>query len=191
MFRQRGLIEKSPYHVHWRVLSVDTSTTQGSFTFHVSLTVRASAHAISKRPHSGGRVGQPDVCARAVRFAASIMATGLVFFVVFIAEPAFHKAPIDSKVAAALRLSLAWIAWISIAFSVLSGVTWLVLVAASMSGQPVADVFTQGTLWTVLSQTDFGNDWLDVRLSSVFSLACLFRSCRWRALNNFSLRRLR
>ncbi len=29
-----------------------------------------------------------------------------------------------------------------------------------MSGQPVAEVYAQGTLWTVLSQTDFGNDWL-------------------------------
>lgn len=98
--------------------------------------------------------------ARAVHFAASIMAAGVVFFVVFIAEPAFHEAPTHSKIAAAFRLSLGRIAWISIAFSVLSGVTWLVLVTASMSGQPAADVYAQGTLWTVLSQTDFGNDWL-------------------------------
>jgi len=98
--------------------------------------------------------------ARAVHFAASIMAAGVVFFVVFIAEPAFRKAPIDSKIAATLRPSLARIAWISIALCVLSGVTWLVLTAASMSGQTVADVYAQGTLWTVLSQTDFGNDWL-------------------------------
>jgi putative copper resistance protein D len=98
--------------------------------------------------------------ARAVHFAASIMAAGVVFFVVFIAEPAFRKAPTASKIAAALWLRLARIAWISIAFSVLSGATWLVLATASMSGQPVADVYAQGTLWTVLSQTDFGNDWL-------------------------------
>jgi copper resistance protein D len=98
--------------------------------------------------------------ARAVHFAASIMAAGIVFFVVFVAEPAFRKAPTAAKIAAAFRLRLARAAWISIAFSVLSGVTWLVLVAASMSGQPVADVYAQGTLWTVLSQTDFGNDWL-------------------------------
>jgi putative copper resistance protein D len=97
---------------------------------------------------------------RAVHFAASIMAAGVVFFVVFIAEPAFHKAPIDSKITSALRLSLARIAWISIAFSVLSGVIWLVLVSASMSGQPIADVYGRGTSWTVLSQTDFGNAWL-------------------------------
>ena len=37
---------------------------------------------------------------------------------------------------------------------------WFVLVTASMSGQAIADIYAQGTLWTVLSQTDFGNDWL-------------------------------
>lgn len=111
--------------------------------------------------------------ARVVHFAASIMAAGVVFFVVLIAEPAFRKAPTDSKIAAALRLSLARIAWISIAFCVVSGVTWLVLATASMSGQPVADVYAQGTLWTVLSQTDFGNDWL-ARSVFVCVLAGLF-----------------
>jgi putative copper resistance protein D len=111
--------------------------------------------------------------ARAVHFAASIMAAGVVFFVVFIAEPAVRRAPTGSKIAAALRLSLARIAWISIAFYMLSGVTWLVLTAASMSGQPVADVYEQGTLWTVLSQTDFGNDWL-ARSVFVCALAGIF-----------------
>ena len=98
--------------------------------------------------------------ARAVHFAASIAAAGVVFFVVFIAEPAFHEAPTGSKIAAALRRKLSGMAWISIAFSVLSGMAWLVLAAASMSGQPASEVYAQGTLWTVLSQTDFGNDWL-------------------------------
>jgi putative copper resistance protein D len=98
--------------------------------------------------------------ARTVHLAANIMTAGVVFFIVFIAEPAFGKAPLASKTAAAFRLRLTRIAWISIAFSVLSGMSWLVLVAASMSGQPVAAVYAQGTLWTVLSQTDFGNDWL-------------------------------
>lgn len=98
--------------------------------------------------------------ARAVHFAASIVTAGVVFFVVLIAEPAFDKAPTGSKIAAAFRRSLARIAWISIAFAVLSGLAWFVLVSASMSGQPVADVYTQGTLLTVLAQTEFGNDWL-------------------------------
>ncbi|MGH6671339.1 MAG: copper homeostasis membrane protein CopD [Xanthobacteraceae bacterium] len=96
--------------------------------------------------------------ARAVHFAATIMASGIVFFTVFVADPALRRA--ERVTAVSLRCRLAWIAWISLAFAVLSGAAWLVLTASSMSGQPVADVLSQGVLWTVLSQTDFGNDWL-------------------------------
>lgn len=106
--------------------------------------------------------------ARAVHFAATISVAGVVFFVVFIAEPTFRKAPSGARIVASLRSRLAWIAWISLALALLSGMTWLVLTAASMSGQPVADVYSHGVLWIVLSQTDFGNDWL-ARLV----LACL------------------
>ena len=54
----------------------------------------------------------------------------------------------------------AWIAWIGLALAVLSGAAWFVLVAQSMSDQPLADVFSEDMLWTVLSETDFGHDWL-------------------------------
>ncbi len=100
------------------------------------------------------------ICARAIHFAATISAAGAVFFLVFIAEPAFRKAPVGAPMIASLRFRLASVAWISLVLAVLSGAAWLFLTAASMSGQPVADVYPQGVLWTVLSQTDFGNDWL-------------------------------
>ncbi len=100
------------------------------------------------------------IYARAVHFAATISAAGAVFFVVFIAEPAFRKAPDGARLIASLRSRLAWIAWISLGLAVLSGAAWLILTAASMSGRPVMDVYSQGVLWIVLSQTDFGNDWL-------------------------------
>ena len=106
--------------------------------------------------------------ARAVHFAASISAAGVVFFVVFIAEPALRKTRNGARVIASLRSWLAWIAWTSLALAVLSGVAWLFLTAASMSGQPVSEVLPQGVLWIVVSQTDFGNDWL-----ARFVLACL------------------
>jgi copper resistance protein D len=102
----------------------------------------------------------PIVYARAVHFAATIVAAGIVFFVVLIAEPAARKSPKGACFAATLRLRLASLAWISLGLSVLSGAAWLILTAASMSGQSVAAVFSQGVLGTVLSQTDFGNDWL-------------------------------
>jgi copper resistance protein D len=102
--------------------------------------------------------------ARGVHFAATLMVAGIVFFVVFIAEPALRKAPEkvskDAGVAAPLRHRLAWMTWISLVLCLLSGATWLLFTAASMSGQPLPEVYAQDVLWTVLTQTDFGNDWL-------------------------------
>src|ERR1700683_4013992 len=97
------------------------------------------------------------------------MAAGIVFFVAFVAEPALRKAEHDT-LALALFARLRWIAWFCLAFALISGAAWLVLTAASMSGQSVADVYAQDVLWTVLSQTDFGNDWL-VRLILAGGLA--------------------
>jgi copper resistance protein D len=98
--------------------------------------------------------------ARAVHFAATLMVAGIVFFVVFVAEPAFRKVPTAAGVAGPLRRRLVWIVWISLALCLLSGATWLLFTAASMSGQTLPEVYAQDVLWTVLTQTDFGNDWL-------------------------------
>jgi putative copper resistance protein D len=110
---------------------------------------------------------------RAIHFAATIMAAGIVFFVAFVAEPALRKIASDAPLARALFARLRWIAWLSLAFALVSGVAWLMLTAASMSGQSVADVFAQDVLWTVLSQTDFGNDWL-LRFVLACALAGVF-----------------
>lgn len=105
---------------------------------------------------------------RAIHFAATILAAGAVFFLVFIAEPAFRNASDATRVATFTRCRLAWIAWVSLALAVISGAAWLVVTAAAMSGRSIANVFSDGVLWTVLSQTGFGNDWL-----ARFALACL------------------
>jgi putative copper resistance protein D len=114
-------------------------------------------------------LNDPLIYERAIHFAATIMAAGTVFFVAFVAEPALRKATSEVQLARAIFTRLRWIALLSLAFAVVSGAAWLVFTAASMSGQSVADVYSQDVLWTVLSQTDFGNDWL-VR----FVLACAF-----------------
>jgi copper resistance protein D len=97
---------------------------------------------------------------RALHFATTITAAGVVWFIAFIAEPAFRHAKPDTGVAAVVRNRLAWIAWIGLLGAILSGVPWLILTAESMSGQPLDQLASQGVLWTVLSQTDFGRDWL-------------------------------
>ena len=113
-------------------------------------------------------MSNPLFYARALHFAATVSVAGVVFFIVFIAEPAFRQARADPRVAVAIRARLAWIAWISLVIALFSAVPWLIIVAGAMSGKPLGALYAQGVLWTVLTQTDFGNDWL---LRSM--LACL------------------
>ena len=96
----------------------------------------------------------PLIYVRAIHFAATIAVAGVVFFVVFIAEPAFAKAGDQARLPAAVRPPLAFLAWIGLGLTVVSGAAWLVLVAASMSERPVADALSEGILWVVLPQTD-------------------------------------
>jgi putative copper resistance protein D len=97
---------------------------------------------------------------RAVHFAATLSVAGVVFFSVLVSEPAFDRTKGDPGLATAIRKRLAWIAWISLIVALISAVPWLVIVAQSMSGQPLGALYAQGVLGTVLTQTDFGIDWL-------------------------------
>ena len=50
--------------------------------------------------------------------------------------------------------------WWGLGVSLLSGVAWLFLEAALMSGQPIAEVTSGGALWLVLTGTGFGRVWM-------------------------------
>jgi putative copper resistance protein D len=112
-------------------------------------------------------LADPLIYARAIHFAATMLVAGVVMFAVFIAAPAWRGAASNSGVAINVRARLAVIAWVGLALAAISGAGWLVLTAAAMSDLPAAQVFGDGVLWTVLSQTVFGRDWL-VR----FVIAC-------------------
>jgi copper resistance protein D len=101
----------------------------------------------------------PLIYARAIHFAATLLAAGVVFFFVFLVAPALPKGN-PTRGVAVFRARLTVIAWISLALFIISGAAWLVLTAQSMSGQPLGDVLSQGVIWTVLARTEFGNDWL-------------------------------
>jgi putative copper resistance protein D len=114
-------------------------------------------------------LADPLLYARAIHFAATLLAAGVVLFAVFVAEPAWRGSG-DSAVASNVRTRLAVIAWIGLALALISGAAWLVLTAAAMSDRPAAQIFGDGVLWTVLTQTTFGRDWL-VRLVLACALA--------------------
>jgi putative copper resistance protein D len=97
------------------------------------------------------------VYVRAVHFAATILAAGVIFFQFLVAEPAFAVASGALAAATArLRRRFSSIVGISLAVAVLSGVVWLVLLAADIYDAPVADVWRNGGVWTVLTGTRFG-----------------------------------
>ena len=68
----------------------------------------------------------PMIYVRAIHFAATLMAVGVVFFAVFVAAPALRAAPGDTRVRAALWPRLAFIGWFSLVLAVGSGAVWLV-----------------------------------------------------------------
>jgi copper resistance protein D len=114
----------------------------------------------------------PLIDARVLYFAAALLVAGVVFFAVFIAAPAWRGAA-DGGVAVAVRGKLAWLAWFGLGLAITSGVVWLIVTAAGMSGRPPLQVFDNGVLWTVLTQTTFGHAWL-VRFVVACILAMLF-----------------
>jgi putative copper resistance protein D len=116
----------------------------------------------------------PLVYARFFHFAATIAATGVAFFVVLVLAPAVRGAA-AARILKALWTPLAAIAWSGLAVSIASGAVWLVLNAASMSGQSVSDAVAPDVLWTVLAQTTFGIDWL-IRFVLACALAAVFVS---------------
>ena len=99
----------------------------------------------------------PLIFVRAAHFAATILASGTVAFLVLIAEPIAHaKMPAGF---AALRHRLIVLIWIALAVAVLSGAVWLVLLASEILGASIADVCLHGGAWPVIADTRFGLIW--------------------------------
>jgi copper resistance protein D len=110
---------------------------------------------------------------RTVHLASTVLVAGVVFFTVFVFDPAARAA--GDKIHAATETT-AWnrlLAWCALLLAVMSGTGWLFLTAAAMSGDKLVDVAPSGALWTVLTQTTFGHAWL-IRLGLAIALTALF-----------------
>ncbi|HEY2558181.1 MAG TPA: copper homeostasis membrane protein CopD [Caldimonas sp.] len=110
------------------------------------------------------------VIVRAVHLGALVALTGGLVFAISIAGA--DRSPGDTIVgrdrsATWKRSSALWLA-----LAMASGLAWLGLEAASMSGQPLAQALGRQTLGTVIAETDFGNVWL-VRGALSLGLAAL------------------
>ena len=87
----------------------------------------------------------PLIFVRAVHFAATLSVAGVAFFNVFIAQPVLRPSA-SPELRAAIGGRLAWIAWIGLVLTLLSGAAWFILVAQSISDQPLASVLSDGSV---------------------------------------------
>jgi putative copper resistance protein D len=129
----------------------------------------------------------PLIWTRAIHFAATIAATGAIFFLAFVAEPAFRNAEAAGGLLGRMRAQLAAYSWIALVAAIVSGAAWLLLLSAQVADLPVAQAAMEGMPWTVLTDTDFGKAWT-VRLVIAGLLAA---SLPWLSVSNPVLSRQR
>jgi len=116
-------------------------------------------------------VNEPLVIARVFHLASTLLLAGTIMFRCFVAAPAF-RVKTGGVLEDGLRTRLVQIIWAALAVAMLSGVAWLIFVAAEIGGSSAADAVSQGLAWIVLTQTAFGDAWM-LRLAMASLLAAL------------------
>jgi len=101
----------------------------------------------------GADIDGPLVVVRGLQFAATAVTTGTLIFRAVLAAVASSSAAPAAIIVSRQTLR---IAWICLAISAASGIIWVLLQAASMSGLPFAEAMTSDVLLTVLNETQFG-----------------------------------
>src|SRR6266516_3637808 len=100
------------------------------------------------------------VTVRAVHFACAILLFGELVFVLCVAKPMWRVADNASLDGNDVSRSPVRIAVWTLVASIASGVAWLAIQAAVMSGTPLAQAVNRTTVGLVLDQTLFGRVWL-------------------------------
>ncbi len=112
------------------------------------------------------------IAARVVHYASTISLAGLFAFLCFVAAPDASER---------LRRRLSVLGWASLVLALVSGLGWLLVLAAKLSGQPLDAVLQQGVVTVVLTRTRFGEVWLARFVLAMLLALCLFARRRWRA----------
>jgi len=126
------------------------------------------------------------IAVRDIHFVSSVIVAGIVFFDLFIASPVLRANLQLTGTAASFSDRTRKILWINLILSLASAFAWLCLLSARIVGKPVGEVIADGTIWTVLSRTQFGFAW-EMRFLFGILLAALLLPRRtgaatWQAL---------
>lgn len=101
----------------------------------------------------GAEIDGPMIVVRAIHFAAAAVTVGALMFRAFVAEPALRcqreaRAIVDTQIRS--------VAWTGLAVTVASGLTWVLLLTMSLSGEGPGEAVMSGALRDVLNLTQFG-----------------------------------
>lgn len=96
-------------------------------------------------------IADPLALIRSAHFAATLLASGTIFFAALVIGPT--RLPQNFRI---LRMRMNMLAWTGIAISILTGAMWLVWFAANILGESLTDVCLHGGAWSVLADTRFG-----------------------------------
>src|SRR5260370_25615402 len=101
----------------------------------------------------GAGIDGPLVIIRGLHFAVTAMTTGIIVFRALVLDAASGPSSPARTIVGAQTFRLAWIC---LALTVVTGMIWLLLEAASMSGLSLAESMTSEALLTLVNQTQFG-----------------------------------
>lgn len=121
----------------------------------------------------------PLIIARDIHFATTVIVAGIIFFDLYIAAPVLRLELQLPATEASFRSLAAKILMVSLAVSVASAIAWLWLLAARIADKPFDEVVADGTVWLVLSQTQFGLTWaVRFLFAAALTLSFLQRSTK-------------
>jgi copper resistance protein D len=90
---------------------------------------------------------------RAIHFSSSAILAGTLIFWAVVAEPALRSA---ETIAVVVRTQALRVAWTGLVVAAASGVIWVLLQAAAMSGRSFGEAMTADVLSSVVTGTQFG-----------------------------------
>jgi copper resistance protein D len=120
-----------------------------------------------------GMLIDPLIIVRDFHLASTVIVAGIIFFDLFIVAPIWRMKPPFGAAEASFRSSTGKILWISLAISMASALAWLCLLSMRIGHRNFGEAVTDGTVWLVLSQTQFGFAWQMRLLFGGVLTACL------------------
>jgi copper resistance protein D len=118
-------------------------------------------------------VANPLILVRDIHLASTVIVAGIIFFDLFIASPLWRTMRPISTTQSRFQSSTEKALWLGLVLSISSALAWLGLLSMRIGHKSFGGAIADGTVWLVLSQTQFGIAWQLRLLFGVLLAACL------------------